>query len=86
MPELPSVGEVLQAQNDREILPHNSIDRPWASKEAYLEAQYKILRREGVEGLRYSTNCFKRDHQMADDKNTCVYTEASTVHLHASVL
>jgi hypothetical protein len=75
--ELPSVEEVLQRQDDCEALPHNSVDKAWTSKEAYLETLYKILRREGVEGLRFSVNCFRRDPAMMDDKNTCIYTDVS---------
>ena len=76
-PELPSVAEVLRPQTELEPLPKNKIDAPWASKEAYLEATYKILRREGVEGLRYSVNYFKADPTRGDDQHTSIYTKVT---------
>jgi len=77
MTDLPTADEILIPQNECEELPFNDVDRPWASKEAYLKAMYKILRREGVEGLRFSVNSFKSRPTMDDDKNTCIYTEVS---------
>ncbi|KAK0716906.1 P-loop containing nucleoside triphosphate hydrolase protein [Lasiosphaeria miniovina] len=57
--ELPQAREILATENDTKDPPENPVDTPWASKEAYLEAQYEILRREGVEGLRFSVGLYK---------------------------
>ncbi len=82
-PELPGKDELCQGAEPHD-LPRNPVDRPWASKEAYLEAQYKILRMEGTEGLRASVGHFRADPEMADDSLSCVYREVripATQHL-----
>jgi len=56
-----------------EDLPRNPVDSPWESKEAYLSAQYQLLRREGIEGLRYAVNRFRADPVGLDDEFVCVY-------------
>ncbi|KAK3372308.1 P-loop containing nucleoside triphosphate hydrolase protein [Podospora didyma] len=77
-PELPESSEILAAQAATEELPENPVDKAWESKAAYLEAHYKILRREGYEGLRYSVTEYKKSvkqgKEMIDDDHTCVYT------------
>ncbi|EON98222.1 putative atp binding protein [Phaeoacremonium minimum UCRPA7] len=72
-PDLPTSGELLREQRYIRDLPVNPVDRPWSSKDAYLNAQYDILRCEGIEGLRYSVSCFRQQPNMRDDQNTCVY-------------
>lgn len=76
-PELPTPKEILQEQKKAEGLPHNPVNRKWASKEDYLAAQYKILRREGIEGLRYSVRAYmgacEKGEEMMDDEHTAVY-------------
>lgn len=74
MSELPSGGEILLGAQGVLGLPPNIVDGSWPSKEAYLEAHYEILRREGIEGLRYSVQCYQKDPEMEDNQNTCVYT------------
>ncbi|EAQ89464.1 hypothetical protein CHGG_06083 [Chaetomium globosum CBS 148.51] len=77
-PELPTAAEILAEQSDIDNLPDNPVDVPWASKDEYLTAQYEILRREAVEGLRYSVRSFadnrRRDSAM-DDDFTNIYTQ-----------
>ncbi|KAJ9131742.1 Helicase required for RNAi-mediated heterochromatin assembly 1 [Pleurostoma richardsiae] len=73
MPELPSASELL-ARHAIEP-PLNNISEPWRDKETYLAVQYQILRAEGVEGLRYSVDCFRRNPGMMDDQETCTYVK-----------
>lgn len=79
-PELPTAEEIMARQSEIEQLPENPVDRPWASKDAYLATQYDILRFEATEGLRYSVRCFAdhRPHEpMMDDDFTNIYTGVS---------
>ncbi len=79
-PEFPTPSEILAKQPDIEDLPKNPVDTSWASKDRYLAAQYKILRYEAVEGLRYSVRSFanNRDQDsMMDDDHTNIYTHVS---------
>ncbi|KUI69898.1 Helicase required for RNAi-mediated heterochromatin assembly 1 [Cytospora mali] len=78
LPELPTAAELLDSQASTNNLPFFPIDQPFHSKDEYLEALYKILRFEGIEGLRYSVNDFRSRPTMADDQNTCVYTKVHT--------
>ncbi|KAK3898073.1 P-loop containing nucleoside triphosphate hydrolase protein [Staphylotrichum tortipilum] len=76
-PEFPTPSEILAEQPNIEELPENPVDAPWASKDKYLAAQYKILRCEAVEGLRYSVRSFadhRRKDSMMDDDFTNIYT------------
>ncbi|KAM7184845.1 P-loop containing nucleoside triphosphate hydrolase protein [Naviculisporaceae sp. PSN 640] len=76
-PELPTPEEIMMQQKEAEGVPPNPVDKKWASKADYLEAQYKILRREGVEGLRYSVRCYMeacaKGQEMTDDHHTAIY-------------
>ncbi|KAM7186775.1 P-loop containing nucleoside triphosphate hydrolase protein [Rhypophila sp. PSN 637] len=72
-PELPTPKEIMEKQDDVAGLPHNPVDRPWDSKEEYLAAQYQVLRREGIEGLRYSVRCYIQEPDMTDNQHTSVY-------------
>lgn len=56
------------------------MDVPWSSKDDYLTAQYEILRREAIEGLRYSVRSvaeYHRPQPMMDDDFTNIYTQVS---------
>lgn len=75
LPELPTPAELLNPAATTNDLPAFPIDRSFGSKAQYLEALYKILRFEAVEGLRFSINEFKANPAMNDDENTCVYTK-----------
>lgn len=80
-PELPTAQEILAPQSENDHLPGNPVDKPWPSNDEYLTAQYEILRREAVEGLRYSVNNYANAHrarqEMMEDDHTCVYVEVS---------
>jgi hypothetical protein len=79
-PELPTSQEILAEQSDIEQLPENPVDIPWPSKGEYLTAQYEILRREAIEGLRYSVRSvadYRRAQLMMDDDFTNIYTQVS---------
>ncbi|KAK0737368.1 P-loop containing nucleoside triphosphate hydrolase protein [Apiosordaria backusii] len=52
MPELPTPTEVLKMACDDP--PSNPVDCPWPSKDAYLAAQYGLVRFDAIEGLRFS--------------------------------
>ncbi|ROV98679.1 hypothetical protein VMCG_06750 [Cytospora schulzeri] len=75
LPELPTAAELLNPGSTTNDLPVFPIDRPFSSKEEYLEVLYRILRFEGIEGLRFSVNDLRSRPSMADDQNTCVYTK-----------
>lgn len=75
LPELPAAAELLNPAATTNDLPHFPVDRAFDSKAQYLEALYKILRFEAVEGLRFSINEFKSNPEMNDDDDTCVYTK-----------
>jgi helicase required for RNAi-mediated heterochromatin assembly 1 len=54
-------------------LPHNIVDGPWPSKEAFVGAQYQILREDAIAGLRRSVADIKATPNMQDSKDTCIY-------------
>lgn len=79
-PEFPTAQEILARQQELPDLPHNPVDEPWASKDEYLNAQYRILRKEAVEGLRYSVrsyadDCARREPKVMDNDSRCIYTK-----------
>lgn len=72
-PELPSGEEVLASAMEVSDLPHNHVGRLWISKDAYLETQYTLLRREGTEGLRHAVNAFRAQPDAGDNDAFCIY-------------
>ncbi|KAK0730120.1 P-loop containing nucleoside triphosphate hydrolase protein [Lasiosphaeris hirsuta] len=80
-PELPEPEEILAraSAKDFQTLPYNPVDKLWESKDAYLSAQYKILRCEATEGLRFSVQRYiDADYlgkEMNDDDYSWVYHE-----------
>lgn len=79
LPEFPTAAELMNSAATTNDLPTFPVDRPFDSKGQYLEALYKILRFEAVEGLRFSVNDFRSAPTMNDDDNTCVYTKVSSL-------
>ncbi|KAK2601424.1 hypothetical protein N8I77_010874 [Diaporthe amygdali] len=75
LPDLPTAAELLNPIATTNDLPTFPVDRSFSSKAQYLEALYKILRFEAVEGLRFSINDFKSNLTMNDDQDTCIYTK-----------
>lgn len=65
-------------------LPHNIVDGPWPSKEAYLGANYQILREDAIAPLRRAVASFKKCPALEDDNEICVYTDVRT--LSSSIL
>jgi helicase required for RNAi-mediated heterochromatin assembly 1 len=63
--------EPLYDQN----LPHNIVDGPWPSKEAYLGAHYQILREDAIASLRRAVLEFKKCPLLVDDTEICVYKD-----------
>lgn len=82
LPELPSPSEILAESSP--IPPENPVNSPWASKEDYLTAQYRILRCDAVEGLRDSVRSYADATQcrpaesIMDDDSTCIYTRVGS--------
>lgn len=74
LPDLPSSAEIL-ADYSSDDLPWFPINHAWKTKSEYLEALYRILRFEGVEGLRYSVKNVRDSPNMGEDDNTCIYTK-----------
>lgn len=81
LPEVITSKELLDVGFTTDQLPWFPKDQSWKTKEEYLKALYLILRFEGSEGLRYSIKCFKRDTNMKDDNDTCIYTKVSPNYL-----
>jgi hypothetical protein len=88
MPEFPTAAEIMKPTSTScsPVLP-NRVYQPWDDKRQYLEVQWRLLRCEGVEGLRFSVNDYinqtnakqirhRQESQLiADDGFTCIYTE-----------
>jgi helicase required for RNAi-mediated heterochromatin assembly 1 len=70
--EVPSTEEVLGAsfEGENEEPPHNDVDKPWTSKEAYLKAQYGILREDMLRPIRLAIKNFRESPEMNDDNDT----------------
>lgn len=68
----------MVSQNDAEELPHNQVDSVWPSKNAYLGAHYRLVRREGTEALRYAVNKYKSNTAASDDEDMCIYTKVKS--------
>lgn len=77
LPDIPSSEEVLSSEATSDDLPWFPTAQKW-QKNDYLETVYKILRFEGIEGLRYSVRTLRSTPNMLDDDNTCVYTKVRT--------
>lgn len=77
LPDLPTSEELL-ANDSSDNLPWFPVKHAWETKAEYLEALYKILRFEGVEGLRYSVKTVRDSPNMDEDDNTCIYTRVSS--------
>lgn len=56
-------------------LPHNIVDGPWPSREAYVGAHYQILREDSIAPLRRAVSEFKKCPALIDDVDTCVYKD-----------
>ncbi|KAK1826876.1 P-loop containing nucleoside triphosphate hydrolase protein [Podospora conica] len=76
MGEIPNADEILRPKPDSS-LPHNPVHTPWVSKEKYLETQYRLLRCEATECLRFSVRSFVeasvRKQELWDNEHTWVY-------------
>jgi helicase required for RNAi-mediated heterochromatin assembly 1 len=99
MPEIPTQNEIMpctketrptawdEYQHDPPFdpsLPRNIVDGPWESKDAYLEAQYKILRKDATFSLQTSVEAFKRNQVTVDDRESYVYTDLTIKGILAS--
>ena len=60
-------------------LPHNIVDGPWPSREAYLGAHYQILREDSIAPLRRAVSEFKKCPALVDDVDTCVYKDVGNL-------
>jgi helicase required for RNAi-mediated heterochromatin assembly 1 len=66
--------EIMVAQGDAEELPPNRVNGMWSSKDEYLETQYRLLRREGTEALRFVVNNYKSRKTPDDNEDVCIYS------------
>lgn len=80
-PEIPTARDLNPDWDNREdlekihsLLP-NDWERPFPSKDTYLETHYRLQREEAIAMLRYSVKKYREDPTMADDDETCVYTK-----------
>lgn len=78
LPEVPDGSELMASQIDSPELLHNILSDEWPSRSHYLETHYRLLRREGIEALRYAVNSFKSRRILHDDEDACIYTKVST--------
>lgn len=84
-PPDPSVAEPFESQNDLSVdhlqqsvfLPHNRIDSPWDSRTQYVGTHYQLIREDGVAPLRDAVGVFKRNPDMYDSQDVCIYTDVS---------
>ncbi|PVH72387.1 hypothetical protein DL98DRAFT_553156 [Cadophora sp. DSE1049] len=67
-----------------EKLPHNIIDGPWPSKEAYLGAHYQIIREDSIASLRNAVTEVQANPFMEDTGETCIYTDVTFIGLQLS--
>lgn len=58
-------------------LPINVIDGPWASKDDYISAHYRLLREDVAAPLRNAIATYRDNPAMSDDKDLCVYVRVS---------
>ncbi|KAH7029475.1 P-loop containing nucleoside triphosphate hydrolase protein [Microdochium trichocladiopsis] len=56
-------------------VPVNPVDRPYKSKDQYLEIQYRLHREETVAWLRRAISAFKDEPTMKDNNESCIYTK-----------
>ncbi|KAH7390349.1 hypothetical protein BKA64DRAFT_757595 [Cadophora sp. MPI-SDFR-AT-0126] len=67
-----------------EKLPHNIIDGPWPSKEAYLGAHYQMIREDSIASLRNAVTEVQDNPSMEDTGETCIYTDVTFMGLQLS--
>ncbi|KAH7308712.1 P-loop containing nucleoside triphosphate hydrolase protein [Stachybotrys elegans] len=72
-PEFPTSQELLAA-TPRPI-PSNPVDRPYRSKEEYLQTQYRLLRHEAIEPLREAIRQYRTNPGMKETAETFIYTD-----------
>lgn len=65
-------------------LPHNIVDGPWPSREAYLGAHYQILREDAIAPLRQAVSVFSKDPSMNDTPEIAIYTHVSNFQMPIS--
>ncbi|CZS98291.1 uncharacterized protein RCO7_08942 [Rhynchosporium graminicola] len=65
-------------------LPHNIVDKPWPSKEAYLGAHYQIIREDSIASLRTAVAEFKQTPSMDESSETRIYTSVTFIGLQLS--
>ncbi|KAF6831007.1 dead box helicase [Colletotrichum musicola] len=73
IPELPLASEITEQV--RSLPLEHYLKGARLSKDAYLEAQYRILRHEGIEPLRKAVQEYKAAPEMVESNETLIYTE-----------
>ena len=79
LPELPTSSELnpdweRDGEKIRSRARVNDVTRPYVTKDEYLQNNYFLQREDGIANLRKSILDFKRDPNMMDDLDTCIYT------------
>ncbi|KAH7311881.1 P-loop containing nucleoside triphosphate hydrolase protein [Rhexocercosporidium sp. MPI-PUGE-AT-0058] len=69
-----------------EKLPHNIVDGPWPSKEAYLGAHYQIIREDSIAPLRSAVTEVQHTPSMDETDETRIYTGVTFIGLQLSRL
>ncbi|KAL2062469.1 hypothetical protein VTL71DRAFT_6735 [Oculimacula yallundae] len=65
-------------------LPHNIVDGPWPSKEAYLGAHYQIIREDAIASLRNAVLEVQTHPSMEESDDTRIYTGVTFIGLQLS--
>ncbi|KAG4433671.1 hypothetical protein IFR05_010839 [Cadophora sp. M221] len=65
-------------------LPHNIVDGPWPSKEAYLGAHYQIIREDSIAPLRTAVTEVQHTPSMDESDDTRIYTDVTFTGLQLS--
>ncbi|KFY01793.1 hypothetical protein O988_02518 [Pseudogymnoascus sp. VKM F-3808] len=82
LPEVPSGREMNPDSSNGatfETLPENVMEGSWGSKEAYIGAQYQLLRYDAIYPLRESILSYKENPGISDLPTTSIYTNVFIV-------
>lgn len=88
--EIPTADEIADNENEKEddntiTIPCNKLVDPWASREEYLEAHYRLLREDAVSPLRDVVSEMREEPQI-DEKHSqesaAIYERVSFTTFH----
>jgi helicase required for RNAi-mediated heterochromatin assembly 1 len=87
LPEVPSGREMNPDSLNGatyETLPENVKEGSWGSKEAYIGAQYRLLRYDAIYPLRESIRSYKENSGISDLPTTSIYTNVRYLKINFS--